>query len=147
MPASKHPAFLQQIEQLTATFAANLVGIMKAAIIDTVTSAVADAPSAPAKAVKTVPAAPVAKAPKTVATKLPKVAKRAKGAKRSRAVIARTSAALHAEIVAHPGRRIEQIAKALKIATRDLKLPTKKLLAGGTIKAKGVKRATTYSPA
>jgi hypothetical protein len=151
MPASKPLAFRQQIEHLTAAFASDLVGIMKAAIVESVTSAVADVPSAPERVVKaavTVSPKLVAKARKTAAKKLPVVAKRrAKGAKRSRAVIARTTAALLAEIVAHPGQRIEQIAKALKIATRDLELPTKKLLAGGTIKATGVKRATSYSPA
>jgi hypothetical protein len=149
MPSSTRPVFQQQIEQLTATFAADLVGIMKAAIVESVTSAVEGAPSAPAKAVKTIAPVQLAKARRTAAVKLPKAApkRRAKGAKRSRAVIARTTGALLAEIVAHPGQRIEQIAKALKTSTKELTLSTKKLLAEKKIKATGVKRATTYSPA
>jgi hypothetical protein len=161
MPAPKHLAFQQQIEQLTATFAADLVRVMKAAIVESVTSAVDGAPSAPvsvrvvgapaparpAKAARAIPSAPIARAPKAAAKKLPGKARRPKGAKRSRALIARTTAALLAEIVANPGQRIEQIAKAMKTATKELTLPTKKLLGQGKIKSAGVKRATTYSPA
>jgi hypothetical protein len=77
---------------------------MEAAIVESVTNAVGAAPSAPANVVKTVPA-PVAEAQR----KLPRKTKSGpKGAKRSRAIIARTTAALLAEIVAHPGQRIEQ---------------------------------------
>jgi hypothetical protein len=181
MPSSRHPAFQAQIEQLTTTFAADLVRIMKAAIVENVTNAVADAPSAPvsvkapapvqpAKAGRRVPAARRRKlAPKAVAgpkripaavaqiagdlgqhadRKLPKKAKsKPKGAKRSAALIAKTTADLLAEITAHPGLRIEQIAKAMKTSTRELTLPAKKLLGQGKVKSTGVKRATTYSPA
>jgi hypothetical protein len=159
MPAPKHLAFQQQIEQLTASFAADLVRVMKAAIVESVTSAVDGAPSAPvsvrvvgaparpAKAVRAIRSTPIAGPTKATEKKLPGKAKRPKGAKRSRALIARTTAALLAEIVAHPGQRIEQIAKAMKTATKELTLPTKKLLGQGKIKSAGVKRATTYSPA
>ena len=100
------------------------------------------------EAVKAVPSAPVAEALTAVSKKLPgKPKSRPKGAKRSRAAIARTTADLLAEIVAHPGQRIEQIAKAMKTSTKELTLPAKKLLGQGKIKSAGVKRATTYSPA
>jgi hypothetical protein len=151
MPTSKNHAFQQQIEQLTATFAADLVRVMKAAIVESVTSAVAGAPSAPVavKAAEAPATVLVPKAARTTSAKtvLAKAKSRPKGAKRSRAAIARTTAALLAEIVAHPGQRIEQIAKAMKTSTRDLSLPTKKLLGLGKIKSAGVKRATSYSPA
>jgi hypothetical protein len=44
----------------------------------------------------------------------------------------------------HPGLRIEQINKQLGTRTKDLALPIRKLIAGGTVRAEGEKRSTTY---
>jgi hypothetical protein len=73
--------------------------------------------------------------------------KRKKGAKRSPALIARTTAALLAQINAKRGQRIEQIAAAMKVPTNDLKLPAQKLLADKKVKTKGQKRGTQCFPA
>jgi hypothetical protein len=44
----------------------------------------------------------------------------------------------------HPGERIEQIAKGLGAPSKELQLPTRKLLDDKKIRKKGQKRATTY---
>ena len=44
----------------------------------------------------------------------------------------------------NPGLRIEQINKQLGTTTKDLALPIRKLIADGSLKAKGKKRSTTY---
>ena len=45
----------------------------------------------------------------------------------------------------NPGLRIEQINKQLGTTTKDLALPIRKLIADGSLKAKGKKRSTTYT--
>jgi hypothetical protein len=52
---------------------------------------------------------------------------------------------LYGYIKANPGKRIEPIGTALGVATRDLALPVKKLLAAKRITSKGQKRSTAYS--
>ncbi len=53
---------------------------------------------------------------------------------------------LLSNIKATPGRRVEEICKDLGVATRDLNLPVKKLLASKAITRKGQRRATRYYP-
>jgi predicted transcriptional regulator len=50
----------------------------------------------------------------------------------------------HQFVAKHPGLRIEQINKQLGTTTKDLALPIRKLIADGSLKAKGKKRSTTY---
>jgi hypothetical protein len=71
---------------------------------------------------------------------------RRKGAKRSPDEIAGTVTALQAHIAANPGQRMEEIASALNVGTKDLTLPIKKLLADKSISRRGQKRATRYYP-
>ena len=76
-----------------------------------------------------------------------RMSRRPKGAKRDPAAIARLTETLGTFIKKNPGgQRIEQIGKALGIATKDLALPVKKLLAAKRISTKGQKRSTTYFP-
>ena|SRR5687768_6268266 len=72
---------------------------------------------------------------------------RRKGAKRPAELLAKTQTVLFDHIKKNPGQRIEEIGKALRIPTKDLSLPAKKLLATKKIATKGQKRATTYFPA
>jgi hypothetical protein len=71
---------------------------------------------------------------------------RPKGTKRDPAAIARLTETLSTFIKKNPGQRIEQIGKALGIATKDLALPVKKLLGTKRISTKGQKRSTQYFP-
>ena len=67
------------------------------------------------------------------------------GEKRDPKVIAALQGKVLAYIAAHPGLRIEQINAGLGTTTKAIFLPIRKLLAAGAIRAKGEKRATTYS--
>ena len=71
---------------------------------------------------------------------------RAKGAKRPPGEIAKLVGKLRDYVKAHPGERIEQIAKGMGVSTRELNLPAKKLLAEKVLKTRGEKRATKYFP-
>jgi hypothetical protein len=70
-----------------------------------------------------------------------------KGGKRTAAEIAQMADAFLAHVTANPGQRMEQIAKAFGVATPELALPVRKLLADGKIRVQGQKRATEYFPA
>jgi hypothetical protein len=71
---------------------------------------------------------------------------RAKGAKRPPQEIEKLVGRLRDYVKAHPGERIEQIAKGMGVSTRELNLPAKKLLAQKLLKTRGEKRATKYFP-
>jgi hypothetical protein len=71
---------------------------------------------------------------------------RAKGAKRPPGEIAKLVGKLRDYVKAHPGERIEQIAKGMGVSTRELNLPAKKLLSQKLLKTRGEKRATKYFP-
>jgi hypothetical protein len=71
---------------------------------------------------------------------------RQKGAKRPPGEIAKLVGRLRDYVKAHPGQRIEQIAKGMGVSTRELNLPAKKLLAQKVLKTRGEKRATKYFP-
>jgi hypothetical protein len=71
---------------------------------------------------------------------------RSKGAKRPPGEIAKLVGKLRDYVKAHPGERIEQIAKGMGVSTRELNLPAKKLLAQKMLKTRGEKRATKYFP-
>lgn len=72
--------------------------------------------------------------------------RRAKGGKRSPEDLARTTQSLLAYIRKNPGKRVEEIGKALTLKTKELALPVKKLLADKAISKKGHKRSTAYYP-
>ncbi len=71
---------------------------------------------------------------------------RARGAKRSSDELERLSDTFVEFVRANPGLRIEQINKQLGTTTKDLALPTRKLISDGAVKVKGQKRSTTYFP-
>lgn len=74
----------------------------------------------------------------------PRKAMRTKGEKRSATELDALTVQLRAYIARNPGQRIEQIGKAMGVATKDLSLPVKKLIANGKLKTRGQKRATAY---
>jgi hypothetical protein len=75
----------------------------------------------------------------------PKPKARAKGAKRSSDELESQAKAFLAYVKKNPGQRIEQIAKAINISTKDLALPVQKLLSEKAISKKGQRRATSYT--
>ena len=71
---------------------------------------------------------------------------RRKSGKRTPEEIQETANELLEHIKNNPGQRMEAIAKALGTTTKELTLPTKKLLQGNHIRVEGQKRATSYFP-
>jgi hypothetical protein len=69
---------------------------------------------------------------------------RSKGVKRDPKILAALTEKLGAFIKKNPGQRIEQIGKALGVATKELALPIKKLILAKEVSTKGQRRATTY---
>ncbi len=74
----------------------------------------------------------------------PKAAARGKGGKRSPEDVLKVAALVLSHIKANPGQRLEQIGKAIKSPTKDLKLPIQKLFEQKSISTKGEKRGTKY---
>jgi hypothetical protein len=70
-----------------------------------------------------------------------------RGGKRTADEIAQMADAFLAHVTANPGQRMEHIAKELGLATPEMTLPVRKLLADGKITVEGQKRATQYYPA
>jgi hypothetical protein len=70
-----------------------------------------------------------------------------RGGKRTADEIARMADAFLAYVATNPGQRMEHIAKELGLATPELTLPVRKLLADGKLRVDGQKRATQYYPA
>lgn len=79
------------------------------------------------------------------APKAPSI-QRKKGGKRDPKILTALIEKLGAFIKTNPGKRIEEIGKALGTTTKELALPAKKLIEAKTITTKGQKRATTYYP-
>ena len=70
-----------------------------------------------------------------------------RGGKRTADEIAQMADAFLAYVTANPGQRMEHIARELGLATPELMLPVRKLLADGKLRVEGQKRATQYYPA
>jgi hypothetical protein len=75
---------------------------------------------------------------------LPAIRGRGRGVKRTAGELEQQQEQFLAFVRANPGLRIEQINKQLGTTTKDLALPIRKMLADGSLKAKGKKRSTTY---
>jgi hypothetical protein len=69
-----------------------------------------------------------------------------RGGKRTADEIAQMADAFLAHVTANPGQRMEHIARELGVATPELMLPVRKLLADGKLRVEGQKRATQYYP-
>ena len=67
-----------------------------------------------------------------------------KGGKRAPELLEQVSTSFAEFVAKNPGLRIEQINKQLGTTTKDLRLPIRKLIEDGVIKAKGLLRSTTY---
>lgn len=69
---------------------------------------------------------------------------RGRGAKRTAENLDQLGDDFHAFVLKNPGLRIEQINKELETTTKELALPIRKMIAEGSLKTKGTKRATQY---
>jgi hypothetical protein len=106
-----------QLQQRIELFAADVTAILQRAVADSVAQVMKSTPGARAAA----PASKPAKAGRvTEADELLREIKRA------------------------GGRRIEELAKALRVPSKSLKAPMKKLLEGNKVKTTGQARGTKY---
>ncbi|MFN0006697.1 MAG: hypothetical protein ACKVXR_02225 [Planctomycetota bacterium] len=71
-------------------------------------------------------------------------ARAGKRAKRSSEQVDAMAARVLAQVRSKQGQRLEQISKAMKLPSKELKLPVAKLLAAKKLKTKGQKRGTQY---
>lgn len=131
------------IQSRIATFVSELEAMVRAEALQAVHAALSGsaspAPKAAPAAAKAPPAEAAAKAPAA-----PKAAKRAKGGKRDPEEIVRMADAVLGFIKKNPGKGVEEIGKAMGIATAELKLPILKLVEKKAVSRKGQKRATKY---
>jgi predicted HTH transcriptional regulator len=119
-----------QISKLVSEFVDNVTALARRAAVDTLTGALEDR-------------GPRRRGLATSSEGI-KAERRGKGAKRSSTQLDRLQSRVMEFVAANPGMRIEQINKELGTSTRDLQLPIRKLIASGSLKSKGEKRATTY---
>jgi hypothetical protein len=135
-----------QVEALLREYTTKLRAVFRGQLEDDVTAAVRKAISGSNGPVRRGrppgAAARVNEAPRQ--TK-PTRGRKSRGGKRSPEQMAKLSARLLAYIAEHPGQRSEQISAATKLATGDLALPLRKLVAEKRIKSSGVARGTTYT--
>lgn len=122
-----------QISKLVSEFVDNVTALARRAAVDTLTSSLDDRGGGRRRGGSLAAVGDVLKAER-----------RGKGAKRSSSQLDRLQSRVMEFVTANPGMRIEQINKELGTSTRDLQLPIRKLIATGSLKSKGEKRATTY---
>jgi H2-forming N5,N10-methylenetetrahydromethanopterin dehydrogenase-like enzyme len=72
------------------------------------------------------------------------ISRAGKRAKRDPKAVLELAAKVHASIKAKPGQSVEQIGKAMKLPTKALVLPIRKLLGAKQVKTKGQRRGTRY---
>jgi hypothetical protein len=107
-------------------------------------AAVAPAPTPPAT--PTAKASPAATARGARGAKSAAAPRRAAGEKRPPAELEKLIEKLGEYIKAHPGVRMEVMAKAIGTPARELRFPVTKLIASKKIRAQGQKRGTEYFP-
>ena len=130
----------QQIQARIETFVEELSELVKQAALDSVSQALAGSNGAAARRGGRRFKTNGSKAAKPVPRRRPGP----RGPKRTPEALAKLQAALLEEIQLNPGQRMEQIGKSLGVATKDLDLLIKKLVAGRRIRKRGKTRATTY---
>lgn len=80
------------------------------------------------------------------AARAPKAARSGKRARRSPEDVERVAGEVLAYVNDHPGERLEEIGRGLKVDTAGLKRPIQVLIATGRLRTTGQKRGTKYLP-
>jgi hypothetical protein len=95
------------------------------------------------KLVKALPP-PLTETAKALKKATRKAAKLPKSKKRSERILAATSRKIYEYVKAHPGKTVEEIGKAIKKETKDLKGPIRTMLDEKTLRKRGERRQTRY---
>jgi hypothetical protein len=133
------PTATDEIRNRIENFVEELAELVKRSALESVQQAFGGAPQ-PRAALRRAAGRTVA----TTARKAAAVSKPAKRGKRTGAQVEATASALLKYIEKHPGARMEQISAGMKMASKDLNLPLRKLKDERRLKTKGQKRATEY---
>ena len=128
-----------EIRTLIETFVSELEELVRRSAIESVQQALGGGSLPSPSARRAAGRAPAARGRKAAV-----VAEPAKRGKRTGEEVEATAAALLKYIEKHPGERMEQISAGMKISSKDLNLPLRKLKDEGHLKTKGQKRATEY---
>jgi hypothetical protein len=120
------------IQEAVESFVEQLRGLIEQAALESVQAALTGG-------------APTRRGAKSGSTAVPAASKgHSKGAKRAPEEIDALVKKLHSFVSKNPGQRIEQIGRALGVATKELLLPVKRLVGEKRISTKGQKRSTRY---
>lgn len=125
----------QQIESSIQSFVAELTTLVKAAAVESVSSAL----GGQAASTRRGPGRPRGSGAKPSGGK---PARRARKGRRSSGDLEATAAKFLAHVKANDGQRLEEIGRALKMDTADLKRPAQVLLAAKAVRTTGAKRST-----
>jgi len=137
------------LRDLVDRFVADLTQRVHEQALETVRAALGDTaapkrrgPGRPRKA----GASKVGRPRKAAARKVgrPRKAAARKGGRRSAEDVAALGETLLAHIKANAGQRLEEIGRALRMATKELKRPISNLLEAGALRTEGQKRGTRY---
>jgi ElaB/YqjD/DUF883 family membrane-anchored ribosome-binding protein len=120
-----------QIRERIDEFVAELDQLVRRAAVQTVEDALSQGGKAPAR-----------RAPQAATSRA--AGRRRKGEKRAPGEIDQTVEAVQSYVQKNPGQGVEQMGRELGKTTKDLALPIKKLIAAGTIRTEGHKRATPH---
>jgi hypothetical protein len=130
---------MEQIRDAVDSFVTDLTSLIQQTILEALNEALIDATDRGPGSRR--PGRPLART-----TPGPVRGTLARGQKRKPEELEALRKSLLAQIAKHPGQGIEAIAKDMGVATKELALPAKALIAAGAIRTKGQKRATKYFP-
>jgi len=124
-----------QLRALVDQFVADLTARVHEEALATVRAALGEAPA---------PRARAARKPRKAGPGRPRKAAARKGGRRSAQDVAAVGETVLAHIKANAGQRLEEIGRALGVATKELKRPIANLLEAGALRTEGQKRGTRY---
>jgi len=140
----------QQLDSTIQSFVAEISSLVRVAALEAVEAALGGGssparrgPGRPRGSGKRGPGRPKGTRNKPKAMPV-RTARGGKRARRSSEAVDATAAEFLAYVKANDGKRLEEIAAALKIPSKNLKRPAQKLLAAKAVKTSGAKRGTKY---
>jgi hypothetical protein len=133
--ATMKPSSLdQQVRTRIDSFVQELSALVRQAAIESVRTALGAGP-APARGPGR---------PRGTSNSAPTASVKRKGGKRTPEDVAKAAELVLGYVKTNAGQRLEQMARGLKMSTKDLKLPVAKLMEAKKLSTKGQKRGTRY---
>ncbi len=133
-----------EIRSRIDAFIGELSTLVRLSALEAVHNALGSTLNAGAMAPKRGPGRPAKSGTPSPLVSAPKAAAKRKRGKRSQEDVLAVAGSVLGYIKAHQGERLEQIAKGMNVASKELKLPILKLFEQKAIKTTGEKRGTKY---